>query len=189
MLSLFKNGNTAAAAADDRSDYNPSQAVLDGFSRFQAMIEFTPDGTILTANDNFLAATGYTLDEVRGKHHRIFMDPAEAATPEYAEFWASLAAGEGSSREFRRLKKSGEALWINATYAPVLDESGRVVKVVKIAVDVTETKLESQEATRLSNMVENLPTNVIYADRDNIIRYMNPASFKTLERLQHLLPI
>ncbi|WNV75574.1 PAS domain-containing methyl-accepting chemotaxis protein [Geodermatophilus sp. DSM 44513] len=117
------------------------QGVVDAIQRSQAVIEFSPDGTILTANANFLAATGYALDEVAGQHHRVFCDPAEAASAEYAEFWARLGAGEFEAGEYKRVRKDGSALYLQATYNPILDVDGSVLKVVKFASDITEQTL------------------------------------------------
>lgn len=112
-------------------------AKLTALSRTQAIIEFDAEGKILTANDNFLAAFGYRLDEIQGKYHRIFMDSVEAALPEYARFWERLRAGEQVAGEFRRTGKDGAAVWIQASYNPVFDFRGRVVKVVKFATNIT----------------------------------------------------
>ena len=112
-------------------------AKFTALSRAQAIIEFDAEGKILTANDNFLAALGYRLDEIQGKHHRIFMDSGEAALPEYARFWERLRAGELVAGEFRRTGKGGAAVWIQASYNPVFDFRGRVVKVVKFATNIT----------------------------------------------------
>jgi methyl-accepting chemotaxis protein len=111
---------------------------LDALSRSQAVIEFTPDGNILWANENFCNALGYRLEEIVGKHHAIFCDKAYAQTEEYRNFWKRLAAGEFFSNEFVRYGKAGNAIWIQAAYNPILDEAGKVVKVVKFATDVTE---------------------------------------------------
>ena len=111
---------------------------LDAISRSQAVIEFTPTGEILTANENFCAALGYDLSEIRGKHHRLFCDPAYAQSAAYADFWKSLAEGRFISNEFVRYGKGGREIWIQAAYNPILDLSGRVYKVVKFATDVTE---------------------------------------------------
>ncbi|MFN0262730.1 PAS domain S-box protein [Tepidamorphus sp. 3E244] len=120
-------------------------ATLDAFSRSQALIEFHPDGTIVNANRNFLDALGYELEEIAGKHHRMFVDPAEASNPEYAAFWNKLAEGEFMAGEFRRVGKGGKEIWIQASYNPVVGQGGKVVKVVKIASDVTATKKHSAE--------------------------------------------
>lgn len=113
---------------------------IAAISRAQAVIEFDLDGTILTANDNFLAAVGYRLDEIVGKHHRIFVDPGFAASTEYADFWRRLHAGEYLAAEFRRLAKGGREIWLQASYNPVFDAMGRPAKIVKFATDITERK-------------------------------------------------
>ncbi len=113
--------------------------------RSQAVIEFDLDGTVLEANDTFLDLMGYRLDEIRGRHHRIFVAPAEAAGPEYVAFWEKLARGEFHSAEYRRIAKDGGEVWIRATYNPILDAHGRPVKVVKFANDVTAEKLRNVE--------------------------------------------
>ncbi|MGB3813786.1 MAG: PAS domain-containing methyl-accepting chemotaxis protein [Shinella sp.] len=113
-------------------------AKLDAISRSQAMIEFTPTGEILTANENFCAALGYDLSEIRGKHHRMFCDQTYAQTPAYADFWKSLAEGQFIANEFVRYGKGGREIWIQAAYNPIRDLNGKVYKVVKFATDVTE---------------------------------------------------
>jgi len=115
-----------------------ARAQLDSISSAQAVIEFTPDGTVLAANQNFLDALGYRADEVIGRHHRIFVKRDEAAGDDYAAFWARLARGEACVGEFERLRQDGSSVWIQASYNPIRDEDGVVTKVVKFAVDVTE---------------------------------------------------
>ncbi|MEM7271518.1 MAG: PAS domain-containing methyl-accepting chemotaxis protein [Actinomycetota bacterium] len=106
--------------------------------RSQALIEFKPDGTILGANDLFLSCVGYPLEEIRGAHHRIFMPPGQADTPEYAEFWSRLAAGEYRQGEFQRVSKAGDEIWLRGVYNPIFGTSGEVVRVVKAVSDITE---------------------------------------------------
>jgi len=113
--------------------------------RSQAVIEFDMDGTIVTANDNFLKALGYTLAEIQGKHHSMFVDPATRDSAPYREFWASLNRGEYQSAEFKRFGKGGREVWILASYNPILDEKGRPFRVVKFATDVTEQKLKTAD--------------------------------------------
>ncbi len=108
--------------------------------RTQAVIEFNPKGEILAANDIFLAAMGYSLEEIQGKHHRMFMPPEERNSPEYHKFWGRLAAGEFFGGEFKRVSRNGDDVWIQASYTPILDEDGQVIKVVKFASDITEQK-------------------------------------------------
>jgi methyl-accepting chemotaxis protein len=102
-----------------------------------AYIEFDTDGNVITANQNFLTTMEYSLDSIKGKHHRTFCDPATANSQEYSRFWPDLKAGNPKSGEFKRISRSGKELWLQAVYSPVTDETGRVVKVVKIATNVT----------------------------------------------------
>ncbi|MER0237066.1 methyl-accepting chemotaxis protein [Fulvimarina sp. MAC8] len=126
---------------------------MEAIIRFQAVIEFSPDGTIVMANDNFLQATGYRLEEIVGKHHRIFMDPAEVEAPGYREFWHKLSSGENQSGEFRRFRKDGGEICIQASYNPIRDETGKVAKVVKYAMDVTgRVKAVSAMGSALSKL-------------------------------------
>jgi len=117
-----------------------TNGIVAAISRATAVIEFTPDGEILTANENFLAAMGYGLDEIKGKHHRMFVDPAYAQSHDYAEFWRKLKAGEVASDEYRRLAKGGREVYLQATYNPIFDLKQRVTKVVKIATNMTDHK-------------------------------------------------
>ena len=121
-------------------------ATLAAIEKSQAIIEFQPDGTIIRANDNFLQALGYSADEILGQHHRIFLDTAAASGAEYQSFWQDLRNGHFHAAEFRRLGKNGKEVWIQASYNPVLDRKGNVVKVVKFATDITEAKLRSADA-------------------------------------------
>lgn len=120
-------------------------SMWNAINRSQAVIEFSVDGTILNANDNFLSAVGYELNEIQGQHHRIFCDDAYANSVEYREFWASLGRGEFHSKEFQRFGKGGTEIWIQASYNPVIDRHGKVSKVVKFASDITDSKLQNAD--------------------------------------------
>ncbi|OPZ00632.1 histidine kinase [Bradyrhizobium sacchari] len=126
-----------------RKSYSDAQARLDAIGRSQAMIEFNLDGTIITANKNFLDALGYRLDEIQGKHHSMFVPADQRGTAEYKAFWAALNRGEYQAREFKRIAKDGHEIWIEASYNPVLDGNGKAVMVAKIATDITEKKIRS----------------------------------------------
>ncbi|GAK46732.1 methyl-accepting chemotaxis receptor/sensory transducer [Tepidicaulis marinus] len=117
------------------------RAKLDALDRSQAIIEFKMDGTILHANDNFLAVLGYELGEIQGQHHRIFVDQEERESRAYEAFWESLRQGNYQSAEYCRVAKDGKRVWIQATYNPIFDRQGRPYKVVKFATDITEQKL------------------------------------------------
>ncbi len=109
-------------------------AALD---RVQAVIEFEMDGTIVTANENFLAVMGYSLDEIKGRHHSMFAEPDYASSRQYKDFWARLNGGQPDSGEYLRYGKGGKEVWIQASYNPLLDEQGKPVRVVKFATDIT----------------------------------------------------
>jgi len=130
-----------------------AQGKLGAIDKVQAIIEFALDGTILTANDNFTRAMGYSLDELRGRHHRLFVDDDYARSPEYREFWSRLGRGEYSTGEFHRLAKGGRDIWLQASYNPVLDAAGRPVKVVKFATDITQQKLLMRRLDELVSRV------------------------------------
>lgn len=137
---------------------------LEAIDRSQAVIEFELDGSVIGANDNFLTALGYRLDEIVGKHHRIFVDPQESSTAAYRGFWESFQRGEFHSGRFRRIRKDGSEIWIQAMYYSLVDAKGRPTKVVKFACDVTDqVKLEhqSREVSRavsegIGNMVHRI---------------------------------
>ena len=114
-------------------------------SRAQAVIEFNMDGTVITANENFLKAIGYSLGEIEGKHHRMFVDPAERESSAYREFWDALNRGQYQTGEYKRFGKAGKEVWILGSYNPVLDEKGKPFKVVKFATDVTVQKLRNAD--------------------------------------------
>jgi methyl-accepting chemotaxis protein len=121
------------------------KALADALGRSQAVIEFGMDGTILTANDNFLKALGYSLGEIQGKHHSMFVDASERDSAAYRDFWAALKRGEYQAAEYKRIGKGGREVWIQATYNPILDGSGKPCKVVKFATDITARKIKSME--------------------------------------------
>jgi methyl-accepting chemotaxis protein len=134
---MFKLGNNAAAL--------DAIAQLAAIRKSQAVIEFNVDGTVITANQNFLNALGYSLSEIQGKHHSMFVEPAARETAAYREFWAKLNRGEFEAAEFKRIGKGGREVWIQASYNPVVDRSGKVVKVVKFATDITAAKIRAME--------------------------------------------
>jgi methyl-accepting chemotaxis protein len=124
------------------ADYSGRLAAI---SKAQAVAEFELDGTIVTANQHFLNALGYSLDEIKGKHHSMFVDDAYRHSIDYREFWAKLGRGEYQAGEFRRLGKGGREVWIQGSYNPILDHNGRPLRVVKYATDVTRQKLQNAD--------------------------------------------
>ena len=121
-----------------------SQGQLAAINKAQAVIEFDLNGTIRTANENFLNAMGYTLSEIQGKHHSMFVEPAYSASGEYRKFWDDLRSGACQIAQLKRIGKGGKAVWIQASYNPILDPSGKPFKIVKFASDITKNVLEQQ---------------------------------------------
>src|SRR5690242_5233995 len=115
------------------SEFEAIRAALD---RSQAVAEFSTTGTVLTANENFLKILGYTSQEVKGKHHRIFCESAFASSSDYRNFWERLGRGEFQAGLFKRLGKDGKEVWLHASYNPLLDSSGKITKIIKIATDI-----------------------------------------------------
>jgi methyl-accepting chemotaxis protein len=137
MLGLKKSANASSARV--------SAGMLDAINKVQAVIEFGLDGTIQHANENFLKAMGYTLDEIRGKHHSMFVDPDYRDSPGYKQFWEKLGRGEFDAGQYKRIAKGGKEVWIQASYNPVFDGSGKPFKVVKFATDITQQKLQNAD--------------------------------------------
>jgi methyl-accepting chemotaxis protein len=119
--------------------------MIDAIDKVQAVIEFTTDGQIQHANENFLNAMGYTLEEVKGQHHSMFVEPAYRQSAEYRLFWEKLARGEFDAGQYKRLAKGGREIWIQASYNPILDANGKAFKVVKFATDITQQKLQDAD--------------------------------------------
>ena len=162
--------------------FKPSQelsAKLDALSKSQAVIEFNLDGTIITANQNFLGAMGYRLDEIQGKHHSVFVDPEFRESAEYKEFWEALRRGEFQSREFQRVAKGGRSIWIQASYNPLLDGHGKPFKVVKFASDITEQKLRNADYEGQINAIQKSQA-VIEFNLDGTVIVANDNFLKTL---------
>ncbi len=152
------------------------RAKLEAIDKSQAVIEFNLDGTIITANQNFLNTMGYTLDEVVGQHHSMFIEPQQRSSAQYLEFWENLNRGQFQHGEFKRLGKGNKEVWIQASYNPVIDNSGKPFKVVKFASDITPQKAQEAQNGRLADLSSALKlcnANVMLADNDLNICYMN----------------
>lgn len=136
---------------------------VSAIAKSQAVIEFHMDGTIITANENFLSVMGYRLEEIQGKHHSMFAEPAFAASQEYKEFWAKLNRGEYQAAQYKRIGKGGKEVWIEASYNPILDLSGKPFKVVKYATDLSKRKAENAKLandfeTNVKSLVDGVST-------------------------------
>jgi methyl-accepting chemotaxis protein len=153
------------------------QGQIAAIRKAQAVIAFNMSGVVLDANDNFLKALGYTLEEIKGKHHSMFVDEAYRQSPEYKEFWAKLNRGEYVADEFKRIGKGGKEVWIQASYNPIMDLNGRPFKVVKYATDITQQKLQNADFTgqiaaigKASAVIEFRMDGTILSANDNFLR-------------------
>lgn len=155
------------------------QAVLNVLNRSMAVIEFDLNGNILHANENFLKAMGYTLDEVIGQHHRIFVDKSFAKSAEYKDFWHQLSKGQFLANRYQRLAKDRRVVWIEASYNPILDSNGTVNKIVKFATDVTKNIESELNATGQLDAI-NRAMAVIEFDLDGNILHANENFLKTM---------
>lgn len=133
---------SANSSVDSAIDLN---SLMNAINHSQAMIEFDLEGNILQANANFLDKVGYRLEEVQGRHHRMFCTPEYASSPEYAEFWRTLATGQFDQGQYKRLGKGGKEIWLQATYNPILNQAGEPFKVVKFATDITDQRMRNAE--------------------------------------------
>ncbi|WP_321929579.1 methyl-accepting chemotaxis protein [Paraburkholderia guartelaensis] len=172
---------------DRQIELRELSAVNAALNRVQAVIEFDLQGTILHANENFLATLGYTLEEVRGKHHRMFCDPDYVRTEAYRQFWERLDRGEFDRGEYRRLGRGGREIWINASYNPVIDDSGRPYKVIKFATDITAAKQQHAEYEGRLRAIDKAQA-VIEFDTGGIVLHANQNFLDTLGyRLEEIL--
>ena len=175
MLTLFNSSDTTAT--------------IEALNRSQAVIEFEPNGIIITANDNFLKTVDYALDEIKGHHHSMFVAPEARDNKEYRDFWLALNRGEFQSGEFKRIAKGGKEVWLQASYNPIFDINGRVFKVVKYASDIT-AQMALRDSEKVKNMVDKMPINVMMCDPKTFkINYANETTINTLKAVQHLIPI
>jgi len=179
---MAKNNHSSAAVLDEEAvalEPNVNQHLFEDYAgqvaaihKSQEVIEFDMDGMILTANENFLRVVGYTLSEVKGKHHSMFVDEAYQRSPEYKEFWTKLRRGEYQEADFKRIGKGGKELWLSAIYNPILDASGKPFKVVKFAKDVTATKMQNADyAGQITAIAKSQA--VIEFNMDGIVLFAN----------------
>ena len=159
-------------------------AQIAAINRSQAVVEFKIDGTILTANSNFLAIVGYTLEEIVGRHHGMFVDPLYRESAEYRQFWAKLARGEFEKAQYKRIGKGGAEAWLEASYNPILDATGKPVKVIKFATDITAQKQEDRINSALKNSLNAVTAKIMATDKDYNIIFVNKAAVELLRHAQ-----
>ncbi|AXQ48352.1 PAS domain-containing methyl-accepting chemotaxis protein [Pseudomonas vlassakiae] len=156
-----------------------AQAKLAAISRCMAMIEFTPDGSIVDANAQFCQAMGYSVDELRGKHHRLFCDPTYAKSAEYQQLWSELGQGKAISGTFERVDKAGREVWLEASYMPVLDEQQQVTSVIKVAADISQRVKDEHESESLLKAIGRSMAVVEFTPQGRVIK-ANPNFLATM---------
>jgi methyl-accepting chemotaxis protein len=181
MTSIFfgratnsKNGHESVVVAQKQRDLEFADLTdqINALNRSTGIIEFDVDGNILTANSNFLGTMGYTLQDIQGKHHKIFVTPSEAKSPEYRSFWKKLRDGSFITGEFLRLDRKGREIWIQGNYDPIVARDGSVSKVIKYASDITGRK---QHEASMKSQIEAISRSsaVIEFELDGTIRNAN----------------
>jgi len=176
IVKIVKFATDVTKSKKDIADYT---GTLEAVSKTRAIISFTMDGIIIDANESFLQALGYTLDEVKGKHHNIFVDPAERDSESYRRFWDDLKAGKYKVAEYKRIGKAGNEVWISASYNPILDLNGNPFKIIKFATDVTEQKLRAADNQGQIDAINKVQA-VIHFNTDGTILLANDAFLSTM---------
>ena len=152
---------------------------IDAISKSQAIVEFDLEGHILHANDNFLSVMGYTLEEIRGKHHKIFVVPGFENTSLYRDFWKNLKQGIYEARKYERIAKNGNSVWIEASYNPIMDVNGKPFKIVKYATDITKQVEHQERFNTLSLVADGTDTSVVITSKEGHIQYVNSGFERT----------
>lgn len=182
MKFKFGNNSRIEELENQLVDY---RGQVEAISRQQAVIEFNMDGTIITANDNFIAIVGYSLQEMVGQHHSMFVETEYASSAKYKKFWETLNNGEHLDKQYKRLGKGGKELWIQASYDPIIGSNGKPFKVVKYATDVTQWKLEDADANARTKAIDNAQAVVEFNMDGTIItanqNFLDIAGYKLLE--------
>ena len=183
IVKIVKYATDITAQTLQNADY---RGQIDAVNKSQAVISFELDGTIIEANENFLGAMGYGLDEIVGQHHSMFVAQEDAQSPEYKDFWAALGRGEYQSAEYKRVAKGGREVWIQASYNPIFDPSGKPFKVVKYATDITAQVLARQESERVGKLVDENLEKILgsVGEANNQSATASSASAQTLQTVQ-----
>lgn len=188
IVSAFRRIDKAAKAQQDEQ-YADYAGQVDAINKSQLVAHYKIDGTLITANDNYLKTLDYSLSEVAGQHHSQLVEPSFRHQPEYKRFWEELSAGRFQAGEYKRVGKGQKEVWLQASYNPIFDAQGKPFKIVEFATDVSQTVQERLIYARYAGMVDNSPMNIMFTDRDFKLQYMNPASINTLKRLEKHLPV
>ncbi|MBX9265643.1 chemotaxis protein [Chromobacterium violaceum] len=166
---VFFTRKLAAELEHANQQLRQSRSLLAAIERSMAVIEFSVDGKIVHANDNFLRAMGYSADEIRDKHHRMFCQDDYANSPAYRDFWQKLARGEFQAGHFLRRRKDGSDIWLEASYSPILDGDGRVTGVIKVATDITQQVRDEEDSRALRQAIDHSMARIEFDLDGNIL--------------------
>jgi len=187
ILDSFFNSNKSLVKVDSIELEN-MRGQLTAINRVQAVIEFALDGTILSANHNFLSVMGYSLDEIKGRHHSMFVDADYRASNEYRSFWERLGRGDFEAGQYKRIGRGGKEVWIQASYNPILDANNKPIKVIKYATDISDEAKKKfavqREMDRILGALGSTSSNVMVADNERTIIYMNASVEKMLRGVE-----
>ncbi len=175
---IIKTANNITERIEESQNANN---LITALNRSTAVIEFNMDGTVRDANDNFLELMGYTLEEVKDKHHRMFCETAYAESDDYRQFWEKLNQGEFFDSSYRRLTKSGRLVWLGATYNPVFDERGNPYRVIKFASDITEQVEKAQDEKKAAQTAYEISRDTLMQSSDG-----EEVIFETTKKMQSL---
>src|SRR5688572_17411898 len=170
-----------ASLLHSKLDY---EGQINAIAKVQGVIECTPTGEVLNANEIFLKLVGYSLDEVRGKNYAMFVDSAVRGTASYQGFWPALARGESRQGEYRKVSRDGRDVWVQGVYNPILDAQGKPAKIVAYLSDITTQRKEAILNAAFRGALNQLDANVMVADNDLKIVFVNPAAVQMLGRAQ-----
>lgn len=180
-----KNEHLVKELAEAKQKLQKNEAMINGFSDSMAIIEFTPNGQIITANQNFLNTMEYDIQQITGQHHSMFCTPELVKSPEYNALWSALANGQATNGEFLRITRTGKKIWLAASYCPVFDANQQVVKVVKIASDVSHSIQTMQELKAQSEAVSRSMATIEFDLKGNILsandNFLNTAGYSSSE--------
>ena len=182
--------NTINLSNNGQNGLDFNSRLMEAMNKSQAVIEFTPDGIIQNANFNFINALGYSsLDEILGKHHRMFCDLKYSNSPDYQDFWNKLKSGSFDARQYPRIRKDGKIIWIQASYNPVLGIDGKVEKVVKFATDITEHKFKidalANAIDKSQAVIEFTPDGIILNANTNFISALGYSALEEIQGKHH----
>lgn len=179
--SLFSKTDLHKSLNEIKEKEEELSGIMSAINKSSLTIDFCLNGFIIDANENFLNTMGYTLHEITGKHHSIFMDEAIINTESYSKFWSDLKAGKSKDGEYLMISKEGESVWLNSTYNPIIDTTGKIVKIMSISTNITDAVQQKIDLKRNNSYLE-YASKILRHDMHSGINIYIPRGIKSLER-------